>query len=208
MKLITLKVKNFRSYEGDYKIDFDSQFTSFIGRNDVGKSTIFDALDIFFGNKKPDIGDLCVSSLIKTIELSCVFSELPDTLEIDTSAETNLADEYLLNNDNNLEIKKVYHCTEKTIVTTPDVYITANYPAEEKVPFLHSLAQKQLKDLGESNGLSVTDARMNHLWRKAIWQNVNDLDLHMRDLKIDDFDVKAKKIYSKIEDFMPLFFRI
>ena len=60
------------------QIDFDEQFTSFIGKNDIGKSTIFEALDIFFGNSKPDLTDLCVSSIDRTIEISCVFKDLPD----------------------------------------------------------------------------------------------------------------------------------
>lgn len=206
MKLVTLKIKNFRAYEDEYTIEFASQFTSFIGKNDVGKSTVFDALDIFFGNKKPDLGDLCVSAVDKSLEFTCVFSELPQTLEIDTSAETSLADEYLLNTDGNLEIRKVYRCTDKTISTTPDIYIVANHPSDSKVPFLHSLNQNDLKKLGELKNLSVSDARMNHLWRKVIWHSIDDLCLSEKNLKIEDFDVKAKKIYSRIEDFMPLFF--
>lgn len=206
MKLTGLKIKNFRSYDGEHSINFDKQFTSFIGKNDIGKSTIFDALDIFFGNKKPDLGDLCINGTDKVIEFVCIFSDLPNSIEIDTSAETTLAEEYLLNKESNLEIKKVYRCTEKTIPTSPEVYIVANYPSINKVPVLHSYTQGQLKELAESKSLSVTDARMNHLWRKAIWQNIEDLELSQVDLKIEDFEAKAKKIYSRIEDFIPLFF--
>lgn len=206
MKLINLKIKNFRCYDGQHTINIDKQFTSFIGKNDIGKSTIFDALDIFFGNIKPDFGDLCVDAEDKTVEFTCIFSDLPEKIEIDSSAETSLMEEHLLNTDGDLEIKKVYKCTEKTISSSPDVYIVANYPSKEQVPFLHSYNQEELKEEGERNGLSVDDARMNHLWRKAIWQNINNLKFDVIDLKIEDFETKAKKIYSKIEDFMPLFF--
>ncbi len=206
MKLIGLKIRNFRSYEETCNIDFDKQFTSFIGKNDIGKSTISDALDVFFGNKKPDLGDLCITGSDKSIEISCIFSELPISIEIDASAETNLQEEYLLNSDGNLEIKKIYKCTEKTIPPSPEVYIVANYPSLSAVPVLHSYTQVQLKELAESKNLSVSDARMNHLWRKAIWQSVKDLGLSNIDLKIEDFEAKAKRIYSKIEDFIPLLF--
>lgn len=206
MKLISLKFKNYRSYEGEHIIDFDEQFTSFIGKNDVGKSTIFEALDIFFGNSKPDLADLCVSSEDKVIEISCVFKDLPNSLEIDSGAETDLTEEYLLNNDGNLEIKKIYKCTEKTIAGSPEIYIVANYPSRESIEFLHSLNQTTLKSLGESKGVTVSDARMNHLWRKAIWNSVPDLKLELTNLKIEEFETKAKKIYSKIEDLTPLFF--
>jgi predicted ATP-dependent endonuclease of OLD family len=71
---------------------------------------------------------------------------------------------------------------------------------------LHSLNQSALKTLGESKSVTVSDARMNHLWRKAIWGTVPDLKLGPTNLKIEDFETKAKKIYSKIEDLTPLFF--
>lgn len=106
MKLISLKIKNFRSYEGEITVSFDENFTSFIGKNDVGKSTIFDALNIFFGNSKPELADLCINSSDRSIEFSCVFNDVPQILEIDSGAETSLSEEYLLNEDNFLEIKK------------------------------------------------------------------------------------------------------
>lgn len=206
MKLITLKLKNYRAYEGDHTIEFDKQFTSFIGRNDIGKSTIFDALDIFFGNKKPDLSDLCITSKDKSVEISCVFTDIPQLLEIDSGAETNLSEEYLLNVDGNLEIKKIFKCTDKTISGSPELCVVANYPTSNEIVYLHTLNQSALKSLGESMGVTVADARMNHLWRKAIWKNISSLDLKQQDLKIEDFETKAKKIYSKIEEIMPLFF--
>lgn len=46
MKLHSLKLKNFRGYREETNIVFDD-LTVFIGKNDVGKSTILEALDIF-----------------------------------------------------------------------------------------------------------------------------------------------------------------
>ncbi|MBK5435276.1 AAA family ATPase [Bacillus sp. TH25] len=46
MKLTTIKLENFRSYHGEVVIDI-SNFTTLIGRNDAGKSTILEALEIF-----------------------------------------------------------------------------------------------------------------------------------------------------------------
>ena len=40
MKLKTLYLKNFRCYKETISIDFDD-LTTFIGKNDIGKSTIF-----------------------------------------------------------------------------------------------------------------------------------------------------------------------
>ena len=51
MKISCLKLKNFRRYSQEIKIDFDD-LTAFVGRNDAGKSTILEALDIFFNDGK------------------------------------------------------------------------------------------------------------------------------------------------------------
>lgn len=205
MKLKSLKIKNFRSYRGESQIDFSDNITSIVGKNDVGKSTMFDALDIFFDNKKPDISDLCVDSEEKLFEITCVFNEIPAKIQIDENAETSLQEEYLVNEDDLFEVKKVYRCADKSISSTA-IYITCNYPSGTNLPNLHSLNQESLKSLAKGNGIEVEDARQNHLWRKAIWANQKDLFLVQTDLKIDDFDRKARDIYSKIESIMPLLF--
>ena len=50
MKIKTVKLHNFRSYK-DVTINFDD-LTAFVGKNDIGKSTILEALDIFFNESK------------------------------------------------------------------------------------------------------------------------------------------------------------
>ena len=61
MKLVKVKLKNFRGYK-NFEVRFDSDFNVVIGRNDIGKSTILEALEIFFNSDeiKLDISDLCV----------------------------------------------------------------------------------------------------------------------------------------------------
>ena len=46
MKIVSLKIKNFRGYKDLTEIKFDN-LTVFVGKNDIGKSTILEALDIF-----------------------------------------------------------------------------------------------------------------------------------------------------------------
>ena len=46
MKLKKLVIKNFRGYKGEVPIDFED-FIAFVGKNDIGKSTVLEALDIF-----------------------------------------------------------------------------------------------------------------------------------------------------------------
>lgn len=51
MKIVSLKIKNFRGYRDLTEINFDD-LTVFVGKNDIGKSTILEALDIFFNDGK------------------------------------------------------------------------------------------------------------------------------------------------------------
>lgn len=51
MKLHSVKIENFRSYKDVIEVTFDN-LTAFVGRNDIGKSTVLEALDIFFNDGK------------------------------------------------------------------------------------------------------------------------------------------------------------
>lgn len=64
MKLNSLIIKNFRGYR-DIKIPFNENLNLIIGRNDVGKSTILDALEIFFNNDKVkmEVSDLNIDAV-------------------------------------------------------------------------------------------------------------------------------------------------
>ena len=50
MRLEEVKIKNFRCYSEEITIPFDDM-TTVIGQNDAGKSTVLEALEIFFNNK-------------------------------------------------------------------------------------------------------------------------------------------------------------
>lgn len=59
MNIKKLKIKNFRGYSGETTVNFDD-LTAFVGKNDMGKSSVLEALDIFFNDSKgiplPHIG--------------------------------------------------------------------------------------------------------------------------------------------------------
>ena len=51
MKIKNVAIKNFRGYSDEINSDFED-LTAFVGKNDIGKSTILEALDIFFNDGK------------------------------------------------------------------------------------------------------------------------------------------------------------
>lgn len=128
MKIKSVKIKNFRGYRDEICVDFDN-LTVLIGKNDIGKSTILEALDIFFnegsGAVKWDESDLNVQA-IKNGEnetiISVCFTELPANIIIDSKVQTDLGSEYMINADKNLEIIKKFKASK------PAVFIKALHP--------------------------------------------------------------------------------
>ena len=51
MRLIGLNIENFRCYKKPISVRFND-LTALVGTNDVGKSSIMDALAIFFESEK------------------------------------------------------------------------------------------------------------------------------------------------------------
>lgn len=142
MKLKQIKIKNFRGYLDNV---FDvNNLSVIIGENDVGKSTIIDALDIFFNDLKPDFNDLNVyrDTNSNMIEISCSFKvEENKEIIIDSSAKTTLEEEYLLNKNNLLEISKTYDFISNKIKES--VRIIARHPRN----FEKSLISLKITDL-------------------------------------------------------------
>ena len=72
MKIVSMKIKNFRGYGEEVEIKFDD-LTVFVGKNDVGKSTILEALDIFFNDGKGVVkiekNDVNVEEMSKELDI-------------------------------------------------------------------------------------------------------------------------------------------
>jgi putative ATP-dependent endonuclease of OLD family len=204
MKLDSITLKNFRGYKTERAIPI-SNLTAFIGKNDAGKSSVFEALEIFFNNKlvKCEKDDLNIEADNNMIEISCIFSELPDELIIDAAHPTTLADEYLLNLDGKLEIKKVFAATAAN--PSPKVYIVCNHPSVANANDLLTLKRPEL--VARANEINVPvenyNGTINSSIRQAIRGNFQDLELSNISLLVDKED--AKKVFDAILNYLPLF---
>jgi len=91
MKLESVKLKNFRGYKTETIIPI-SDLTAFIGKNEAGKSTILEALEIFFNNNliTCEKADLNIDADNNELEITCIFSEFPDEIIIDVANPTTL----------------------------------------------------------------------------------------------------------------------
>lgn len=204
MNLKSIKIRNFRGYKDETTIEFD-KLTAFIGKNDAGKSTILEALEIFFNNSTVvcEREDLSVDSIDNKIEITCTFNDLPDSIILDTSSETTLQNEYLLNMNNELEIKKVFIATASK--PKPKIYIVCNHPTAKGYNNLLDLKRTQLQNLIQTLDIDSSEynASNNASMRKIIREHSDDLKLKLQDLLVDKED--SKKVYESLEKFLPIY---
>lgn len=205
MRLESLKIKNFRGYKDETVVLFDD-LTTFVGRNDIGKSTILEALDIFFNAgkgvikiDKDDVNKEAVSEGDVTTVISASFSELPDSVVIDATNETKLVDEYLLNSESRLEIMKKY-----TNGGNEKVYICANHPTNDACKDLLLKKNQDLKKIIERDGIDCPDKSINSVVRSSIWNHYSE-DLQLNEIEIDVTKGETKSIWAKMNSYLPLY---
>lgn len=206
MKLKEIGIKNFRGYKAEKRVPVDADVTGITGRNDVGKSTILEALDIFFpgGETTIDKDDFNVSEPDGLVEIRCIFDGLPAEIVIDKANKTTLAEEHLLNANGDFEVLKRYKRSSKE----PSIYIVAAHPSKVGANDLHTLKINDLKKRAKELGVTdteVSDARMSASWRAAIWSKTGDLAKQERELEIGKFATDSKTIQDKIFRQLPLF---
>lgn len=200
MRLVEVRLANFRAYQEEQSFNV-SDLTALIGRNDAGKSTVLDALGLFFDHQlcKADVGDRCVhSSEDAEVSVTCVFTELPEAIVLDDTSETSLKDEYLVTGNGSLAIKKVF--SGKTFKAEP--YILAIHPSIPDCCDLLTKKNPELKKLA-SQLKAAADERSNTSLRKAI-RNAFE-DLRLKPSLINLKSTTGKEIWSAIEAQLPIF---
>lgn len=205
MNLLRMKLKNFRGYK-KADIRFDDQMTTIIGKNDIGKSTIVDALEIFFNNStvKLDTDDAYINGDPKDVEITCEFSNIPKKIIIDESQTTNLRDEYLVTENGNLAIKKLYDLSGKNPKTK--VYALANYPDNPELKdILYATRQKLKTTVKKLDPLyqEGVNFNINASLRAAIRKSCNITTYSTKE--IDLAKVEGKLLLPKLEKYLPVF---
>lgn len=209
MKISRLELTNFRGYK-NVIVEFDESFNVIIGKNDIGKSTILEALEIFFNNEtvKIDIDDHNVHANEQQY-MAIQVSFRPENKEytIDT-IPTDLNKEHLLDSDRNLSVKKVWDCSkDKLTATSLKTYLVANYPTTFEDPLI-SMKIADLKKLlaNYADKLDVNEVKKNKSSsiRQAIY-DVEDLN-NLTEIEIPIDKEDGKKIWESLKLDLPLFF--
>lgn len=204
MILEEVRIKNFRGYRTETIIPI-SNLTAFIGKNDAGKSSVLEALEIFFNNSIVvcEREDLNINADGNQIEITCVFNDYPNEIVIDAAAPTSLTNEYLLNENHKLEIKKVFSATAAK--PKEKVFIICNHPTAQNANDLLELKKADLK--ARATSLNIPQANyngnINSTIRQAIWDSFDNLQLARTELLVDKED--TKKVYDTLKNYLPIY---
>ncbi|POH75170.1 ATP-binding protein [Arthrobacter glacialis] len=205
MKLVAVSLKNFRGYEQEQWIEF-GDLTTVVGRNDAGKSTILEALDIFFGGGvvKADNTDKNVLTDDNYFEISCKFSEVPSSLILDAQAETTLGAEHLLDADGHLHIRRRWVCTGAK--PKEEIHAVCQHPANEGLNELIVLGNAGLKKLAQNrldtDAYAAVNKSTNPQLRTALW-GTEELVLEETSVPLSKED--GGKIWQKLATYLPHF---
>lgn len=214
MKINKLRIKNFRGYKDEVTINF-SNLTAIVGKNDVGKSSVLEALDIFFNDGKglikldqDDINKTNKELGYNDVVISVSFVDLPDSIVIDDSNVTTLKDEYLLNEQGELEIIKMYK-NASTTSSNLIVSINAYHPSNVNCANLLQKKQKDLQAMVSQLGITdIDDKRKNASMRSAIWKRYESeggLALKETEINVNSKDGDIKAIWDQLKSYMPVY---
>lgn len=203
MKLARVRIQNFRCYKDEMVIEFDD-LTAFVGKNDAGKSTVMDALDIFLNDGAPDKHDASKGGDGKNLAITCEFSDLPASIILDEEYSTTLQKEYLVDTEGRLVIKKTYSGHTATPKCT-SIAAYALHPTADNGSDLLQLKNPELKKRAKELKIDLTgvDQKINAQLRDAIRNSVGDLKLQPTLVPLNDEN--AKKAWDGIKAYIPLF---
>ena len=209
-------MENFKGYS-KAEIDFDEHMNVIIGKNDIGKSTILEALELFINGEnkdcqikiEPDDCNILADTRKITIGACFLISD-DESIVIDSTNPTKLSEEYLLNNDGLLEIHKIYDCSKQKINKTDiKTYIKAYYPSSFEKPLVTmkiAELRKILDNLKNNiDNYNLIDKTKSAEIRKAIYKVSNTEDKVVTYIDINSSD-DTKNIWESIKKNLPLYF--
>ena len=151
MRVARIAISGYRAFKDRTEIAV-GPFSTFVGKNDVGKSSVLYALKAFFEGtlEETDFNADAVVDAPAVIEVS--FSGLPEQVELEDGVETTLNQENLLDTEGHLTVTKKY--SRKT-PKKPKSFLLVYDLEDLQYQNLCSLKEPELNERGKSLGLDL-----------------------------------------------------
>lgn len=184
MKLDRVIIEGFRSYRTKTEIDI-SQLTALIGENDIGKTTILDALNAFFNNVI-EFQDYS-KNYRKSVSIGCVFSDVPEKILLNSESYILPKEYKVLNRDNKLEIYKEWFLTPNHI-SLRRVYFRSYAPVKGDMRNLIQKDKRDLQEIMKRNRIKGNSANATEMRREIYnhFENKKDTsDIGLQDVNVN-----------------------
>lgn len=200
MKLAKVRIRNFRCYKNEFSISLNA-LTCLIAKNDIGKSSVLEALEAFFNSEKLEGDDRSIGArTADPIEITCIFNQIPPNLVVDTDAVISPHNEYLLNSAGCLEIKKKFSGAS---TKCEEIFVKAVHPTAENYDDLFSLTIAALRQRAQTLGVDLTGVNqtVKSAIRHAIWSSVP-----VENLRLEEISIEVKgTIWKSLQNALPLY---
>jgi len=189
MRICGVRIENF----GPFQILQETRIgnmTTLIGQNDVGKSHILKALDIFLTGTDLQEGNVCTASKDQDVVIEVIFDELPESVELEDGVPTSFGEEHLVCQDGRLRVRKRF---PRTDLKKPETTLSTYDFQDDRYAGLPLLKEQELNrrcgDLGITaprSGAGITnkskrDSIRNAALRQSIPKETRDLRLGRSD---------------------------
>jgi putative ATP-dependent endonuclease of OLD family len=170
MKLKSVKLENYQGVAGATEIPI-GDFTVLVGRNDVGKSTLLKAFDLFLNGVTPSPDSNNAQNQTQIISIELAFSPSQTPIVIDEAISTSFEAEQLLDEDGLLRLRREWNTSATR--PTPKTYIRRATFGEDD--FLLSTEKELIKkcekikiDTKKANGEEFNNVEKRQKLRNAL----------------------------------------
>jgi putative ATP-dependent endonuclease of the OLD family len=151
MRINNIMIQGFRAFKDPTEIFF-GHFSTIVGKNDTGKSSVLHVLNLFFKDKldEDDFNNELDTNAPIIIQVS--FIDLPTTVQLEEAVDTDLKVENLLDPQGNFTIRKTF--TRKAIKKPKIEYIIEDF-SDPLYQNLCSLKEAELNERGKSLSIEL-----------------------------------------------------
>lgn len=185
MRIHSIIIKNFRPFAKLEETRL-GPLATIVGKNDVGKSNILRALELFLkSNPKISEDDFHKGADEgENLEIEVLFDNVPEKIEMEEGVETTFNDEMLLDNGGYLRIRKTF---KRTSLSKHEITIITNDFKSDIFSGLSTLKETELNKLCESIGIEVTKSGRgitNKSKREALRNKAKEEGIELNEKKI------------------------
>lgn len=114
MKIIEITIENYRGIKDLTKFEVKN-FNCIVGKNDVGKSTILKAMNMFLNDIAPNSDDKNINAESNLISVTICFESQNLLIDIDGGIQTSLNEEGLIDERGHLYVRKQWDVSQKLL---------------------------------------------------------------------------------------------